>query len=158
MLFVLLIGAVNIANLVVVRSSGRMREMATRHAMGATLGRLGRQWLTETVLLALIGAAAGIVLGWWALQSMSALHVDELPRGYEIALDPIAVAVVIGLALLVGLFIGAVPIVQLRRLNLNSALREEGRSGPRPRGPNRVRRALGRRRWPLGSCCPSARG
>ena len=69
--FVLLIGCVNIANLVVIRSSARSRELATRHAIGAGLGRLSRQLLTETLLLAALGGIAGVGLGWWALRSLT---------------------------------------------------------------------------------------
>ncbi len=68
-IFVLLIGCVNVANLVLVRSTSRMRELATRHAMGATFGRLSRQALTESTLLSIAGGLAGIGLGWWALQA-----------------------------------------------------------------------------------------
>lgn len=80
-LFVLVIGCVNIANLVVVRSSGRTREMAARHAIGGDLSRLARQLLAETTLLALTGGALGILLGWYALRSVSVLNLDQLPRG-----------------------------------------------------------------------------
>jgi predicted permease len=141
-LFVLLLGCVNIANLVLVRSSVRSREMATRAAMGAGRSRLARQLLTETSLLAVLGGALGIFLGWWGLKSITALHLEDLPRGYEIALDPVAVAVVLGLAMVVGLLIGLMPIARLMRLNVNTALREEGRGGTSGRASAFVRRAL----------------
>ena len=97
--FVLLIGCLNIANLVLVRSSGRTREMATRQAIGADVGRLSRQLLTETTLLSVAGGVAGSLLGWWALRLVPALGLDEMPRGHEIALDPISAAVILGVAL-----------------------------------------------------------
>src|SRR5688572_11878299 len=80
-IFVLLIGAVNVANLVLVRSTSRIRELATRHAMGATFGRLARQSLTESIVLSMAGGAAGIALGWWAIQSTSFFGIDQLPSG-----------------------------------------------------------------------------
>jgi len=141
-LFVLLLGCVNIANLVMVRSSVRAREMATRAAIGAGRSRLARQLLTETTLLAVLGGAAGILLGWWGLKSITALHLEDLPRGYEIALDPVVVAVVFALALVVGVLIGLMPIARLMRLNVNTTLREEGRSGTSGRAASLVRRAL----------------
>jgi putative ABC transport system permease protein len=141
-LFVLLIGCVNIANLVVVRSSGRSRELATRYAMGAGLGRLSRQLLTEILVLTVAGGALGLLAGWWTLHSATALHFDDLPRGFEIRLDPISVALIFGLALAVGLLIGLVPVARLARLNLNGALREEGRGGTSGRGTNLLRRGL----------------
>jgi predicted permease len=141
-LFVLLIGCVNITNLVVVRSSARARELATRQAIGAGFGRLARQLLTETMSLAVIGGALGLFAGWWALRSLPSLHIDQLPRGYEIALDPVSAAVVLGLAMLVGLLIGLVPVIHLARLNVNAALREEGRGGTSSRGTNLLRRGL----------------
>jgi len=141
-LFVLLIGCVNIANLVVVRASGRSRELATRHAIGAGFGRLARQLLTETMLLAAAGGALGLLVGWWALRSVPALHLDQLPRGHEISLDPVSVAVTFGLALAVGLVVGLMPVARLSRLNVNTALREEGRSGTSGRGATLLRRVL----------------
>ena len=141
-LFVLLIGCLNIANLVLVRASGRSREMATRHAIGADLSRLSRQLLTETTLLAIVGGGIGLFLGWWALRLVPALGLDEMPRGHEIALDPFSVSVILGTALIVGLLIGMMPVIRLWRLNINNALREEGRSGTAGRGTHLLRRSL----------------
>jgi len=141
-LVVLLIGCVNIANLVMVRSSGRARELATRRAIGASMGRLGAQLLSETVLLAVVGGAFGVLLGWWALSAVPLLGLDEIPRGHEIQLDLVSVGVAFGLALLVGLLIGLVPVAQLSRMNVNATLREEGRGGTVSRGTNLLRRGL----------------
>jgi predicted permease len=141
-LVVLLLGCVNIANLVMVRSSVRAREIATRAAIGASRSRLARQLFTETTLLAVFGGALGILLGWWGLRSITALRLEELPRGHEIALDPVAVAVVLGLALVVGLAIGLMPLARLMRQNVTVALREEGRGGTSGRGAALVRRGL----------------
>lgn len=140
--FVLLIGCVNIANLVMIRSSGRAREMATRHAIGASYGRLGRQMLSETLLLAVAGGALGILLGWWALSAVPALGLDELPRGHEIRMDVTTVAVAAGLTLVVGLLIGLVPVMRLRAMNVNNTLRDEGRSGTVSRRTHLLRRGL----------------
>jgi putative ABC transport system permease protein len=141
-LFVLLIGGVNIANLVMVRASGRAREMATRHAIGGDLTRLARQLLTETTLLAAAGGIAGVLLGWWALRSVATLNLDQLPRGYEIGLDWMTLAVIVALTTLVGLLIGVAPVVRLWRMNLNLELREETRGGTSGRRAHLVRRAL----------------
>lgn len=140
--FVLLIGCVNIANLVMIRSSGRVRELATRHAIGASHGRLSRQILSETVLLSVVGGALGVMLGWWALSAVPALGLDELPRGHEIRLDTVSVIVALGLTLAVGLLIGLVPVMRLRSMNVNSTLRDEGRGGTVSRRTNLVRRGL----------------
>lgn len=141
-LFVLVIGAVNIANLVMVRASGRSREMATRHAIGGDLSRLARQLLTETTLLAAGGGVLGVLLGWWALRSVATLNLDQLPRGYEIGLDWMTIGVIVGLTTLVGLFIGVAPVVRLWRMNLNLELREESRGGTSGRRAHLVRRVL----------------
>jgi predicted permease len=141
-LFVLVIGCVNIANLVMVRASARQREMATRHAIGGDLGRLARQLLTETILLAAGGGALGLLIGWWAIRSVAATSLDQLPRGYEIALDPVTVAVIAGLTLVVGALLGVAPVLRLWRMNLNAELREETRGGTSSRRANLVRRVL----------------
>jgi predicted permease len=141
-LTVLLIGCVNVANLVSVRASTRARELATRHALGASLQQLSRQIFTETVLVAVVGGAAGLVLGWLALNGAGPLALDRLPRGSEAAIDLTAVAFVIGLTLLVGLVIGLFPVVALRHADLGQVVREEGRSGTASRRTRIVRRVL----------------
>jgi predicted permease len=140
--FVLLIGCVNIANLVMVRASGRTREMATRHAIGGDLVRLARQLLTETTLLSVAGGAGGLLLGWWALKSVSKLNLDQLPRGYEISLDPVVIGVIAAISVGVGLLIGVVPVIRLWRIKLDVELREESRGGTSSRRANVLRRAL----------------
>ena len=141
-LFVLAIGTVNITNLVLIRSSGRLRELATRHALGAGIGRLTRQLLTETVLLTVAGGAAGALLGYLGLALMTDSGLNALPRGSEIRMDGIAIAFTMGLALVVGLIVGLVPVIGVRHMNLSQAFREEGRSGTTGRGARTVRRIL----------------
>ena len=85
--FVLLIGALNVANLVSVRATAQVRELVTRLALGATLGTLTRQILTEALLLTAAGGGLGLGLGWWALRTAPLLGLDALPRGAEIGLD-----------------------------------------------------------------------
>jgi predicted permease len=141
-LFVLVIGCVNIANLVIVRASGRSREMATRHAIGGDLTRLARQLFTETTLLAVVGGAVGVLLGWWAIRSVAALNLDQLPRGYEISVDRVTIAVIAALTMAVGGLIGLAPVLRLSRMDLNIELREDGRSGTSGRRANLIRRVL----------------
>ncbi len=140
--FVLLIGAVNITNLMLVRSTARTRELATRHALGAGLGRIGRQLLTETVLLTLVGAVLGLALGAVGLRALVAFGVDQTPQGTAIAMDATVVGFTAALALIVGVLIGLVPILNLRNLNLGQAFREEGRSGTSSRKARATRRVL----------------
>jgi len=141
-IFVLLIGCLNIANLVLVRANGRTREMATRQAIGAGLGRLGRQLLTETTILALAGGGLGLYAGWWALRLVPVLGLDGMPRGHDIALDPWSVWVILGAAAIAGLLFGAMPLARLSKLDVNSTLREESRGGTAGRHTNLVRRLL----------------
>ena len=141
-LFVLLIGIVNVTNLVLARSSGRAKELATRHALGAALGRLTRQLLTETVLLTVAGGAIGLAVGYWGVAALAGLGLDRLPRGSEVRLDGMAVLFTLGIAIMVGLVVGLVPVLNLRYLNLSQAFREEGRSGTGGRGTRLVRRTL----------------
>jgi predicted permease len=141
-LFVLAIGAVNVTNLVLIRSSARMRELATRHALGAGLSRLTRQLLTETVLLTLGGGISGIALGYLGLTLLSGIGVEALPRSAEIRIDGLVIAFTLALALAVGVLVGLVPVLNLRHMNLSQAFREEGRSGTSARGARAVRRVL----------------
>ncbi len=141
-LCVLIIGCVNVANLVSVRTSARSRELATRYALGASLQRLSRQILTETVLVALVGGALGVMLGGWALSAADVLGLDQLPRGEDIALDWTSLAFTFALVAAVGVLVGLLPILALRRANLADIVREEGRSGTASRRTRIVRRAL----------------
>ena len=141
-LFVLVIGCVNLANLMMVRSASRTREMATRHAIGGDLGRLARQLLTETTVLAVTGGTAGVLLAWWATRSVASLNLDQLPRGYEIQLDLIGLGFALALTIGVGLILGVAPAFRLRYMNLNRELREESRGGTSGRRAQQVRRLL----------------
>jgi predicted permease len=141
-LFVLLIAAVNITNLVLVRASSRSRELATRHALGAGRGRVARQLLTETTLLTAIGAVLGVAAGAALLRYLVASGLSDLPRGNEIRMDWVVVVFTVGVATLLGLATAAVPVVQLAGMNLTDALREEGRSGTAAKGTKLFRRVL----------------
>jgi predicted permease len=140
--FVLLIGCVNIANLIIVRSAGRARELATRHAIGGDLGRLARQLFTETTLLAVVSGVLGVVLGWWAVRWIATLNLSQLPRGYEIGLDWVTAGVIGLITLGVGALLGIAPVVRLRHMNLNVELREESRGGTASKRANLLRGAL----------------
>jgi predicted permease len=140
--FVLLVGAVNVTNLMLVRSSARMKELATRHALGAGLGRIARQLLTETVLLALGGGAIGLALGYGGVRALASFGLDATPQGTKVAIDATVIAFTFGLAVALAILIGLIPVLGLRRMNLSQTFREEGRSGTASRGARVVRRVL----------------
>jgi predicted permease len=140
--FVLLVGAVNVTNLMLVRSSSRMKELATRHALGASLGRIARQLVTETLLLAGVGGAAGLALGYAGVRALARYGLDATPQGTHVALDSTVVLFTIGLSIGLALLIGVVPVLGLRHLNLSQAFREDGRSGTAGRGARVLRRSL----------------
>lgn len=141
-IFVLLIGCVNVANLVLVRSTSRIRELATRHAMGATFGRLTRQSLTESTVLSIIGGLAGVGLGRWAVQAAPFFGLDRLPSGAIVSLDARVIGFTLLLVALVGIGVGLIPVIAMHRANMAQVIREEGRSGTQGRGPRLMRRAL----------------
>lgn len=133
-LFVLLIGCVNVANLVLVRASARQRDLATRCALGAGRAPLAAQLVTENLLLAVGGGAVGLLLGSWGLRLLMSLGADQMPRGAELAVDGGAVLWTLGIALAIGFLLGLIPVVQLFRESLSSIFRQEGRSGSAGRG------------------------
>ena len=141
-IFVLLIGCVNVANLVLVRSTSRIRELATRHAMGATFGRLTRQALTESTVLSIAGGVAGLGFGWWALRAAPFFGFDRLPSGLGLSLDPQVIGFTLLLIAGVGIGVGLIPVIAMRRANMAQVIREEGRSGTQGRGPRLMRRVL----------------
>ncbi len=141
-LFVLLIGAVNIANLSLARSNVRMRELATRFALGAGRWRVTRQLVTENVLLTLCGAFLGLVLGWWGLRLFEALRLSQMPRGSEIAVDGPVVVFILALSFLVGTVIGLIPVLHTLNADLSLVFRAEGRTGTSARGARILRNSL----------------
>jgi len=140
--FVLLVGAVNVTNLMLVRSSARMKELATRHALGAGLSRIARQLLTETLLLSLAGGTLGLALGYAGVRALTAFGLEATPQGTQVSIDATVIAFTFGLALALSVLIGLIPVVSLRQMNLSQSFREEGRSGTASRGARITRRAL----------------
>ena len=141
-LFVLLIGCVNVANLVLVRSRARLKELATRLALGAPRGRIARQLITESLMLALASSAVGLAVGWGALRLLGALNIQELPRGSEIRLDLATTTVTFAAGALIGLVLGLIPALAAVPSTVTTMVREEGRSGTSGRGTRLLRRGL----------------
>src|SRR5262249_5558927 len=111
-LAVMSIGGVHLANLFLMRSAARWRALATRHAIGASVARVGRQLLTETTLLAACGGTIGVAAGWWVLRVVTGLELDMLPRSHEIRLDWQATGAMLALAAVVGVATGVMPLVR----------------------------------------------
>jgi len=140
--FVLLIGGVNVTNLMLIRSSGRMKELATRHALGAGVGRIATQIVTESLMLTLIGGALGLAFGVIGVRLLGRFGLETTPQGTTVAVDRIVVAFTFALAVIAGLLVSLIPILGVRRMNLAQAIREEGRSGTAGRRGRTVRRLL----------------
>jgi len=140
--FVLLIGVVNVANLVLARTTQRRKEFATRLALGAGAGRLVRQLVTESVLVAIAGGAAGAALGAGLLSALTHSGIETLPRAGEVRVDGVVVLAMLVTAALVGIVIGLIPSVQVMGARVNEVLREESRSGTGGRRARRVRQVL----------------
>jgi predicted permease len=141
-LLVLLIGCVNIANLMLIRSTARTRELATRSALGANRIRLVRQLLTESVVLAVIGGFLGVAVGFAGVQLFSATGASELPRGGEIRTNGTVLIATMLLSLVAGLTFGCIPVIRALRANLSSVFRDEGRTGTAGRSTLALRGAL----------------
>jgi macrolide transport system ATP-binding/permease protein len=138
---VLVLACVNIANLLLVRAGSRQREMAMRAALGATRSRLVRHLLTESLLLAMLGGIAGVVLGLGASRSISSIPLrTSLPIVLDFRFDWRVFAYAFGAALLTGLLVGIVPALRAGGGDVNEILHEGGRTSTS--GRNRLRSAL----------------
>ncbi len=140
--FVMLIACANVANLLLARAAGRDREIAVRTALGAGRGRLVKQMMAETMLLAAAGGVAGIVLATWAAPLLVRLAPSELPRTAEIALDQRVLLFALAVSLLTGLVFGLLPAIRHAGAGLHDRLREGGRTGTDSGARKRTRQGL----------------
>lgn len=140
--FVLLIGVVNVTNLVLVRSTARVKELATRHALGAGVARLAQQLLTESLLIASAASGLGLGLGYAAVRLLSTVSLDRTPQGTSVTIDGVVVTATIAAAATIGIAIGLLPVLGVRHMNLGQAFREDGRTGTAGRRARAVRRVL----------------
>ncbi len=125
---VLLVACVNVANILLARATAREKELAVRAALGAGRGRLVRQLLTESGLLAVLGAGAGLLFGWWASLGLQRIEIPGgIPFWMDLSLDWRSVGYLTLVAAVSGILVGLVPALRVSRADLNQVLREGGR-------------------------------
>jgi len=139
---VLLVACANVANLLLVRAESRHRQLAIRSALGAGRGRLSRELLLESLVLGVIGGAAGLGLAGAGIQLLKALDPQGLPRLRDITLDPTVVLFTVGLSLVAPVVFGLLPAARLKLADMVAALKEESRGGTSSRRSRRVRDVL----------------
>jgi putative ABC transport system permease protein len=137
---VLLVACANIANLFLVRSESRQREVAVRRALGAGTRRLARYFLAESALLGVVGGILGLVLAWAGVRLLVAFGPVNLPRLSEVRIDAVVVVFTAGLSLLAAVAFGAIPLLRLAPMTVT--LHDSGRGQTATRGQHRARHVL----------------
>ena len=140
--FVLLIACVNIANLLLATATVRQKEIAVRTALGAGRLRLVRQMLTESLLIAVAGGVAGLLVARWGIEALVALGPKQIPRLHMLSLDWRTFAFALTASLLTGALFGLAPALQISKVNLNESLKEGGRGSSGGSRHNRLRGLL----------------
>ncbi|NVB84642.1 MAG: ABC transporter permease [Kofleriaceae bacterium] len=141
-LFVLMISIVNIANLLLARAETRTREVAVRHALGASRRRLVRQFVTESLVLGLLGGGLGILVSVWALDGVTAMIPKSAPRASEIRLDSMSVLFAVGCSVFASLLFGLAPILHAKKTDLHGALKDGSNRMTGSKARLRARRVL----------------
>lgn len=139
---VLLVGCANVANLLLARSQGRVKEMAIRTAVGASTRRIIRQLLTESLLLAILGGGLGLFLAWWAVDLTTKFGPGNLPRLQEVSLDARVLLFTAAVSVVTGVIFGIAPAIHCSRVNLNETLKETGGRASGGRSSTRMRSGL----------------
>ena len=140
---VLLIACLNIGNLMLSRATTRQRELSIRLALGASRWQIARQLLAESLVLAILGGAAGMVLSWWGVEFLVKIAPEDIPRLAAVHVDAGVLAFAFGLSLFTGMVCGLAPIISTANSDLNSAMKAGGdRGGSGHALPRRLRAVL----------------
>ena len=139
---VLLIACANLANLLLARGAGRQSEIAVRLAVGATRGRVTRQLLTESLLLALSGGVLGLLCASWCLRLFLAVAGSQIPRLHDVRMNLWSLTFTLAVSVITSLLFGFAPAWQISQLGWREALKESSRSGSGGPGGSRLRRTL----------------